>query len=168
MDREFVTDYLGRSGMEPAQAQALSHILGQTATQHDLKLLRQQLRAMEQRFDGRLHALEQNVALRFDAMDEKLESGLHAMDEKLEGSRHAMDEKLESSRHTLEEKLENRLHEMDERWEARFSTFGHQMDVGINGVRQEMLEMETRMMWRFVALLGAFAALTTALDVLIG
>ena len=67
----------------------------------------------------------------------------------------------------MDERWDVRFGEMDERWTARISGCEHKVDQGVQGLRQEMLEMETRLMWRFVALLSAFAAVITALDLLV-
>lgn len=54
MDRELVRDYLEKSGMNDAQADALSRIFDQMATKHDLVLL-------EQKLEGRFLALEKKI-----------------------------------------------------------------------------------------------------------
>ena len=68
----------------------------------------------------------------------------------------------------LGERVEGRLRAMEENMDSRLVAFEHRLDSGLQQIRQEMVEMETRLMWRFVALMGAFAALITALDVMMG
>lgn len=48
MDRELIQDYLKRTGMKDAQAEASSRILDQMATKH---LLRHEIALLEERFD---------------------------------------------------------------------------------------------------------------------
>ncbi len=54
MDRDLVRDYLEKSGMNDAQADALSRIFDQMATKNDLALL-------EQKLEGRFLALEKKM-----------------------------------------------------------------------------------------------------------
>ena len=58
MDKELVDDYLKRTGMEAAQAEALAQILGQTATQEQM--------------DAHFAALEAELAAGLADVDKKL------------------------------------------------------------------------------------------------
>lgn len=54
MERDLVRDYLEKSGMNDAQADALSRIFDHMATKNDLALL-------EQKLEGRFLALEKKI-----------------------------------------------------------------------------------------------------------
>lgn len=79
MDRELIQDYLERTGMKDAQAEAISRILGDLATKSDLGMvksdlamvengLRAELRVLEERVDKKLEALKADLTWRMIAM----------------------------------------------------------------------------------------------------
>lgn len=65
MDRELIQDYLQRTGMKDAQAEALSRILDQLATK---ELLRHEIALLEARIDKKLEALKADLTWRMIAM----------------------------------------------------------------------------------------------------
>lgn len=68
MNRDLVKDYLGKSGMNDAQAEALSRILDQMATKNELQLLREEMEVRFMALERKIETVKGDLTWRLIAL----------------------------------------------------------------------------------------------------
>lgn len=120
---------LASSGVPTVQAEAhaaaLGDVLGSAVVVHgelaavehhvlgEIKLVRQELKQLEQKIDARFDASEQKINARFDASEQKINARFEAWEQKSNARFEAWEQRIDSRASIAQQGLDARLERMD-------------------------------------------------------
>ena len=120
---------LASSGVPTVQAEAhaaaLGDVLGSAVVVHgelaaverhvlgEIKLVRQELKQLEQKIDARFDASEQKINARFDASEQKINARFEAWEQKSNARFDAWEQRIDSRTSISQQSLDARLERMD-------------------------------------------------------
>ena len=120
---------LASSGVPTVQAEAhaaaLGDVLGSAVVVHgelaaverhmlgEIKLVRQELKQLEQKIDARFDASEQKINTRFDASEQKINARFEAWEQKSNARFEAWEQRIDSRASIAQQGLDARLERMD-------------------------------------------------------
>jgi len=120
---------LASSGVPTVQAEAhaaaLGDVLGSAVVVHgelaaverhmlgEIKLVRQELKQLEQKIDARFDASEQKINARFDASEQKINARFEAWEQKSNARFDAWEQRIDSRASISQQSLDARLERMD-------------------------------------------------------
>ena len=120
---------LASSGVPTVQAEAhaaaLGDVLGSAVVVHgelaaverhvlgEIKLVRQELKQLEQKIDARFDASEQKINARFDASEQKINARFEAWEQKSNARFDAWEQRIDSRASIAQQGLDARLERMD-------------------------------------------------------
>ena len=120
---------LASSGVPTVQAEAhaaaLGDVLGSAVVVHgelaaverhvlgEIKLVRQELKQLEQKIDARFDASEQKINARFDASEQRINARFEAWEQKSNARFEAWEQRIDSRASISQQSLDARLERMD-------------------------------------------------------